>query len=51
MLKAVQFPAGVTHLATGLANVNGDAFPHFDLVRLKLSSGSELRVLRPLILK
>jgi len=26
MLKAVELPAGVTNLATSLANVDGDAF-------------------------
>jgi len=29
MLQAVELPAGVTDLATGLANVDGDTFPHF----------------------
>jgi len=29
MFQAVKFPAGVTHLDTGLANVNGDDFSHF----------------------
>ena len=27
MFKTVQLPASVAHLDTGLANVNGDAFP------------------------
>jgi hypothetical protein len=28
MLKAVEFPAGIAHLATSLANMNRDALPH-----------------------
>lgn len=28
MLHAVELPAGVAHLDTGLADVDGDAFPH-----------------------
>merc|ERR1719376_1715060 len=28
MLEAVEFPAGITDLATGLANVNRDTFTH-----------------------
>ena len=27
MFQAVKLPAGIAHLATGLANVDGDAFP------------------------
>ena len=33
VLQAIELPARVPHLATGLANVDGDAFPlrrHFD---------------------
>jgi hypothetical protein len=29
VLQAVQLPAGIAHLATGLANVDRQAFPHF----------------------
>jgi hypothetical protein len=29
VLQAVQLPAGVAHLAAGLANVNRNALPHF----------------------
>ena len=32
MLQAVQLPTGIAHLATGLANVDRNAFSHFDLV-------------------
>ena len=28
VLQAVQLPAGIPHLATGLPNVDGNAFPH-----------------------
>ena len=28
VLHAVELPAGVAHLDTGLAHVHGDAFPH-----------------------
>ena len=28
VLQAVQLPASVAHLATGLPHVNGNAFPH-----------------------
>ena len=28
MLKAVELPAGVAHLGSGLADVDGDAFAH-----------------------
>ena len=34
VLKAVELPAGVAHLDTGLANVDGDAFPHDAGLRL-----------------
>ena len=33
VLQAIELPASVAHLATGLAHVDGDAFPlrrHFD---------------------
>jgi len=30
VLKAVQLPTGVAHLATGLANVYGDNFTHVE---------------------
>ena len=29
VLQAVELPAGIAHLATGLANVNGNTFSHF----------------------
>jgi hypothetical protein len=28
VLQAVQLPAGIPHLATGLPHVDGNAFPH-----------------------
>ena len=31
MLKAVELPAGVSHLGAGLANVDGDALAHVEL--------------------
>ena len=34
MLEAVELPAGVAHLDTGLANVDRDAFPHDAGLRL-----------------
>jgi hypothetical protein len=30
MFQAVKLPTGIAHLATSLANMNRDAFPHFD---------------------
>merc|ERR1719336_2871455 len=33
VLHAVELPAGVTHLDSSLANVDGDAFPHLGKVR------------------
>jgi len=32
VLQAVELPAGITHLDTSLANMNGDNFTHFELV-------------------
>ena len=34
VLKAVELPAGVAHLDSGLANVDRDAFPHDAGLRL-----------------
>jgi hypothetical protein len=34
VLQAVQLPAGIAHLATGLANVNRNALPHCYLQRV-----------------
>lgn len=34
VLKAVKFPAGVTDLDTGLADVDGDTLTHIDVLRL-----------------
>ena len=34
MLHAVQLPAGITHLDSGLADVDRDAFPHDDLMKI-----------------
>merc|ERR1719370_1401056 len=34
VFKAVELPAGVSHLDTGLANVDRDAFPHDAGLRL-----------------
>jgi hypothetical protein len=34
VLQAVQLPAGIAHLATGLANVNRNALPHCNLQRV-----------------
>ncbi len=34
VLQAVQLPAGIAHLAAGLANVNGNALPHCNLQRV-----------------
>ena len=31
MLEAVQLPAGIAHLDSGLADMDRDAFPHGDL--------------------
>ena len=39
VLQAVQLPAGVTDLYTGLADVDGDALTHVD--RLDYSQGIE----------
>jgi hypothetical protein len=30
MLEAIKFPAGIAHLDSGLANVHGDTFTHFE---------------------
>jgi len=38
VLQAVKLPAGVAHLAAGLANVNGNALPHF----LEVGFGNKL---------
>jgi hypothetical protein len=35
MLQAVQLPAGITDLNTGLANMYRDALAHFDVFRLR----------------
>ena len=32
MFKAVEFPAGITHLDTGLTDVDWDALSHFWLI-------------------
>ena len=32
MLKAVELPAGVAHLGSGLADVDGDALAHVEVV-------------------
>ena len=37
MLQAVQLPAGVAHLDTGLANVDGDYLSHDDIFLAGLS--------------
>ena len=34
MLHAVQLPAGITHLDSGLADMDRDAFPHDDLMKI-----------------
>ena len=31
VLQTVQLPAGIGHLTASLADVDGDAFPHFEL--------------------
>jgi hypothetical protein len=33
MLQAVQLPAGVTDLNTGLTNVDGNTFSHVELLK------------------
>ena len=44
MLQAVQLPARVAHLDTGLANMNGDNFTHFrrvfDVLLQKVTNSS-----------
>ena len=32
MLQAVELPARISHLATSLANVDRQTFPHFDSI-------------------
>jgi len=32
MLQAVQFPAGIAHLDTGLTDMDGKTFTHFDVL-------------------
>merc|ERR1719234_2204644 len=41
MLKAVELPAGVTNLATGLADVDGDALTHGEFEFLVKVKGSK----------
>ena len=30
VLEAIELPTSISHLGAGLANVDGDAFPHFE---------------------
>jgi len=41
VFEAVEFPAGVTHLDSGLADMNGDDFSHFGLKRVFFSESLE----------
>ena len=38
MLHAVQLPAGITHLDSGLADMDRDAFPHDDLMKILMET-------------
>ena len=46
VLKAVELPASIAHLATGLTNVDRKTFPHFFVGRISSKRNKDQKLLR-----